>query len=75
MNKGTITQIIGVVIDVHFPDKLPDIYNALETKTSAGEALVLEVQKHLGGNMVRTVAMSTTDGLARGAEADPSACR
>ena len=69
MNKGTITQIIGVVIDVSFPEKLPELYHALETKMPDGSILVLEVQKHLGGNVVRSVAMSTTDGLARGQEA------
>ncbi len=68
MNKGTITQIIGVVIDVSFPDKLPELYHALETKLPSGSTLVLEVQKHMGGNVVRTVAMSTTDGLSRGQE-------
>ncbi|MBI2050898.1 MAG: F0F1 ATP synthase subunit beta [Parcubacteria group bacterium] len=68
MNKGIITQIIGVVVDVHFPEKLPELYHALETKLPDGSTLVLEVQKHLGGNVVRTVAMSTTDGLERGQE-------
>src|SRR3989339_1407698 len=67
-NKGTVSQIIGVVADVHFPDKLPELFNALQTKMPDGKILVLEVQQHLGANMVRTVAMSTTDGLARGAE-------
>ena len=66
-NIGTITQIIGPVIDVHFPDELPNIYEAL-TVDSPGGLLTLEVQSHLGGNAVRTVAMSSTDGLARGAE-------
>ncbi|MDP1709553.1 MAG: F0F1 ATP synthase subunit beta, partial [Candidatus Komeilibacteria bacterium] len=68
MNKGTITQIIGVVVDVRFEDKLPNLYSALETKLPNGQKLVLEVEQHLGANMVRTVAMSTTDGLARGNE-------
>ncbi|MBD3311711.1 MAG: F0F1 ATP synthase subunit beta [Candidatus Magasanikbacteria bacterium] len=67
-NKGTISQIIGVVVDVHFPEKLPEIYHAVETKLPDGKNLVMEVQQHLGSNMVRTVAMSTTDGLERGAE-------
>ena len=66
MNKGIITQIIGVVVDVSFPTELPNLYHALETKMSDGSTLVLEVQKHLGGNVVRSVAMSTTDGLERG---------
>jgi len=68
MNKGTISQIIGVVADVHFPDELPEIFTALETKMPNGDKLILEVQQHLGANTVRTVAMSTTDGLQRGAE-------
>ncbi len=67
-NIGTISQIIGVVADVEFKENLPEIYSALETKMPNGESLVLEVQQHLGGNMVRTIAMSTTDGLERGAE-------
>jgi len=67
-NTGTITQIIGVVVDVHFENDLPEIYYALETKNSAGEKLVLEVQQHTGSNVVRTVAMGSTDGIARGAE-------
>jgi F-type H+-transporting ATPase subunit beta len=68
MNKGAISQIIGVVVDVAFPEKLPEIYNALETKMPDGKNLVLEVEQHLGGNIVRTVAMSSTDGLKRGQE-------
>ncbi len=66
MNKGKISQIIGVVIDVKFDDKLPEIFNALEITKSNGEKLVLEVQQHRGANIVRTIAMSTTDGLERG---------
>ncbi|WKZ24698.1 MAG: F0F1 ATP synthase subunit beta [Patescibacteria group bacterium] len=64
-NQGEIKQIIGVVADVHFPGHLPDINNAL-TVTNGQTSLTLEVAQHLGGNMVRTVAMSTTDGLKRG---------
>lgn len=67
-NKGTISQIIGVVVDVHFPENLPAIYNALEVKMPHGGILTLEVQQHLGSNTVRTVAMSTTDGLQRETE-------
>ena len=48
MNKGTVSQIIGVVVDVHFPDNLPEIYNALETTLPDGAKLVLEVQQHTG---------------------------
>ncbi len=68
MNKGTISQIIGVVVDVHFPKDLPAIFNALEVKMPSGDTLTLEVQQHLGSNTVRAVAMSTTDGLQRETE-------
>jgi F-type H+/Na+-transporting ATPase subunit beta len=68
MIKGTISQIIGVVVDAHFKDKLPDLYTALETKLPDGKILVLEVQQHLGNHDLRAVAMSTTDGLERGQE-------
>jgi F-type H+/Na+-transporting ATPase subunit beta len=64
---GTITQVIGAVVDVHFEGELPSILNALHTD-NAGRTLVLEVAQHLGENMVRTIAMDTTDGLVRGAE-------
>ncbi len=67
MNRGTISQIIGVVVDVHFAKELPQLLHALTVKMSNGETLVLETQKHLGGNLVRSVAMGSTDGLARGA--------
>jgi len=62
---GTIKQIIGVVVDVEFADRLPEIYNALETKIN-GQKLVLEVEQHIGSNVARTVAMGSTDGLKRG---------
>ena len=68
MNKGTISQIIGVVVDVHFPEGLPAIFNALETKNQNGDVLTLEVQQHLGSNAVRTISMNTTDGLQRDTE-------
>ncbi|WP_297596328.1 F0F1 ATP synthase subunit beta [uncultured Cetobacterium sp.] len=67
-NKGTLTQIIGPVVDVVFNNKLPDIYNALKVKCEEGRELVLEVQQHLGNNVVRTVAMDATEGLQRGME-------
>ncbi|HCC49830.1 MAG TPA: F0F1 ATP synthase subunit beta [Candidatus Jacksonbacteria bacterium] len=66
-NVGHVTQVIGPVVDVEFPTRLPAIYNALEVMV-AGERLVLEVATHLGGNAVRTVAMGATDGLKRGSE-------
>lgn len=71
MNKGRIVQIIGPVVDVEFPDSLPAIYNALKVEYSLNgvkSQLILEVQQHLGDAWVRTVAMSTTDGLKRGME-------
>src|SRR6201987_2582788 len=64
---GTITQVIGAVVDVRFDGELPSILNALHVD-NAGKTLVLEVAQHLGENTVRTVAMGTTDGLVRGAE-------
>ena len=66
-NIGTITQVIGAVVDVRFEGDLPSILNALHVD-NAGRTLVLEVAQHLGENTVRTVAMDTTDGLVRGAE-------
>lgn len=67
MNKGKIKQIIGAVVDVEFNESLPNIFNALEVKTE-NKKVILEVEQHLGLNMVRTVAMSSTDGLQRGQE-------
>jgi len=63
--KGTITQVIGAVVDVQFGDHLPEILNALETDNN-GKRLVLEVAQHLGENTVRTIAMDATEGLVRG---------
>ncbi|OGH64601.1 MAG: F0F1 ATP synthase subunit beta [Candidatus Magasanikbacteria bacterium RIFCSPHIGHO2_02_FULL_47_14] len=68
-NTGTITQIIGVVVDAHFPKKVPAIYSALNLQ-HGDKTVVLEVQKHLGNNTVRTVAMGSTDGLSRGLEVE-----
>src|SRR3989338_5048198 len=75
MSTVTITQIIGSVVDVHFPEGLPAIKNALTVdvprshlkKDSQGETLVLEVVQHLGLNRARCIAMKDTAGLARGA--------
>lgn len=67
-NIGHITQIISVVVDVKFSGSLPNIYNALKVKKSDGSEIVLEVELILGEGVVRTIAMSTTDGLSRGAE-------
>ena len=62
--KGTIKRIIGPVVDVDFGDKLPAIYTALEVMKDH-KKIVLEVEQHLGGGIVRAVAMDTTDGLSR----------
>lgn len=66
-NKGYISQILGVVVDVVFPDKVPDILNALEVMNGE-KKLILEVAQQLGENAVRTIAMDVTDGLFRGQE-------
>src|SRR3989339_1603979 len=66
---GIIKQIIGPVVDVYFEEKLPEIYNALEVKRGKDETLTLEVEQQLPGNIVRTVAMGSTDGLRRGDKA------
>ena len=66
-NEGLITQIIGPVIDVEFAQgELPEIYTALKIYSEDGSCTVAEVQQMLGSNRVRTVAMSSTDGLKRG---------
>ena len=70
--KGSISQIIGPVVDVDFADYLPKINEAIEVKFDfEGKArkLVLETAAHLGDNRVRTIAMDMTDGLTRGHEA------
>ena len=65
--NGHIVQILGAVVDVQFTGDLPAILNALTTPNE-GKLLVMEVAQHLGENMVRAIAMDTTDGLVRGAE-------
>lgn len=65
MNKGTIKEIIGPIVDVHFEEKVPAIQNALEVKRD-DERVVLEVAQHLGLNRVRCIAMSDTAKLSRG---------
>ena len=71
---GKIVQVIGPVVDIKFPpDSLPAIYNAIHIDGVVGENhkihLTTEVMQHIGNNVVRTVAMSSTDGLVRGMEA------
>src|SRR4249920_1044870 len=64
---GRVIQITGPVVDIEFPaGQLPGIYNAVEIEREGQDPLVCEVQQHLGNNWVRAVAMTTTDGLARG---------
>ncbi|HSJ18035.1 MAG TPA: F0F1 ATP synthase subunit beta, partial [Solirubrobacterales bacterium] len=70
-NVGRVDEVRGVVVDIAFPDHLPEIYHALridlpveESRTES--ALILEVQQHLGDDRVRAVAMDSTDGLQRG---------
>src|SRR6476620_7927454 len=67
-NKGRIEEIQGVVIEAVFPEKLPEINNAITIDRGEDGILVCEVQQHLGDDRVRAVAMDTTDGLARGTE-------
>src|SRR3954471_24979233 len=64
---GEVIQITGPVVDIAFPaGALPSIYNAVAIERPGQDELVCEVQQHLGNNWVRAVAMTTTDGLARG---------
>ena len=76
-NIGRVEQVTGVVVDVAFPDKLPEIYSALTVQLESGggsrdedeaTTLVLEVQQHLGDDRIKAVAMDATDGLRRGDE-------
>ncbi|MCE2464571.1 MAG: F0F1 ATP synthase subunit beta [Dehalococcoidia bacterium] len=66
MGTGKIVQVIGTVVDVHFPpDELPTLFNALELDNH-GERLILEVEQHVGNNWVRCLALGPTEGLSRG---------
>jgi len=66
-NIGSVSQVLGAVVDVQFEGELPLIMNALECD-NGGNRLVLEVAQHLGESTVRTIAMDTTEGLVRGQE-------
>ena len=74
MAKGKVVQVIGPVVDIEFPaGELPEILNAITIKGKAGEVdidLVVEVMQHLGDSVTRCIAMSSTDGLTRGMEAE-----
>jgi F-type H+-transporting ATPase subunit beta len=68
--NGRVVQILGGVVDVEFPEgNIPELYEAISVDRANQEPLILEVQKHLGNNWVRTVSMDTTDGLQRGVAA------
>jgi F-type H+-transporting ATPase subunit beta len=70
LNKGYVTQIIGPVLDIEFPDgNLPPIYSAIEIEVGDGTTTIVEVQQLLGDNKIRAVSMRSTDGLRRGVEA------
>ena len=68
-NIGKVVQIIGAVVDIAFEkDHLPNLLNAIEIDNN-GEKLVCEVAQHIGDDVVRCIAMSSTDGLVRGIDA------
>ena len=68
-NIGTVVQVIGPVLDIRFPDgHLPNLLNAIEIERENGK-LVCEVAQELGDDVVRCIAMSSTDGMTRGMEA------
>ncbi len=72
-NFGTVTQVIGPVIDVSFEggkENIPPIYNALKVERDNGEELILEVEQHIGEDTVRCVAMESTDGVRRGVKVE-----
>ena len=68
---GKVVQVIGPVIDIEFPEELPEIYNAVRVVSDGSDGsavidVVAEVEQHLGENRVRAVAMKPTDGMTRG---------
>jgi F-type H+/Na+-transporting ATPase subunit beta len=69
---GRVSRVIGPVVDVEFPiDQMPDIYNALTVETKVGDetrSMTMEVELHIGDNLVRAIALKPTDGMVRGAE-------
>jgi F-type H+/Na+-transporting ATPase subunit beta len=70
MTKGKVAQVIGTVVDVEFPpDQLPGLFNSIEVNIE-GQKVVLEVQAHVGNNRARCLALSPTEGLARGTEVE-----
>ena len=67
--KGKVVSIVGVVADVYFVDHIPETYSAIEVTPEGGNKVVLEVQSHLGGGVVRAVSMTSTEGMYSGMEA------
>ena len=71
MSLGKVVQIIGAVVDIEFSqDNVPAVYDALKVTDGDLAGLTLEVQQQLGGGVVRTIALGTTDGLRRGASVE-----
>ena len=71
MSQGKVVQIIGAVVDIEFPqDAVPRVYDALKVTDGDLAGLTLEVQQQLGGGVVRSIALGTTDGLRRGLAVD-----
>ncbi|UNT94561.1 F0F1 ATP synthase subunit beta [Allobaculum sp. Allo2] len=69
-NTGVVTQIVGPVVDIRFPDsKLPDLLTAIKIPKSDGTSLTVEVSQGIGNDLVRCIAMGSTDGLVRGMDA------
>ena len=67
-NKGTVVQVMGPVLDIRFEeDQLPSLLNAIEVP-NGDKTIIAEVAQHIGDNVVRCIAMSSTDGLQRGTE-------
>lgn len=69
LNKGVVTQVIGVVVDARFEKRLPKLFNALKTQID-GQELILECEQHLDNKTVRCIAMGPTNGLARSVEVE-----
>ncbi len=70
VQHGKVVQVLGGVVDCEFPeDQLPDLFQAIEVPRNGQKPLILEVQRHMGHNWVRCVAMDSTDGLQRGVDA------
>ena len=68
-HKGTVIQVMGPVLDIRFPDSaLPELLSAIQI-VNGENTIVAEVAQHIGDNVVRCIAMSSTDGLQRGMEA------